>query len=780
MAAIGTVLNAGKAILDAAKTSNESSAESSATVDVNPFEETPMEIKRTEGDLGYDEEPVKEETPQEHIDEDPTANPMDVKEVADVEETERPELPKNEPLKPLGGGFSEIFSKEPGEASESSSDFFSDYLNEVENGVPVNYSSTKDTGSFSGSLNGAPAIGSEKQSNPAQPLKVPQDVDPFENFFGDALEEGGLLKQAEKAYDDDKDIDDKELPFVKNEQAAEDVEDVVQAVEEGSLDEKKAEEVLQKAVDGGKIDGDEIDFNSFLESVAEKDPKNKFSNELDKRFGNNSDAKKLAIESLRRKFADPNGVTDRKRLQEMIDQIDAMDSTDKFSYDTMNDLSQRALNFVEDRLPGSIGDKRDDLYREDPEHIRNFLGSKLRWLSDKVYPVPEDVAIEKLDKLPEEEREKLLQEVEDETLDTLYKDQFKQLDKADLGDEDISDAKKAKNRQELEQQNFDDESTLNSYKDLLNELKEEPAKEEELVSAGETNEAPKEEIPEETKKEPEKKGVLDTINDKLDETKDKWEKSPAKKLLDKGKDLAGKGVKLGSILYALFNPKSVSASSGETVAVNKYEDGKASTTSGGMGYGEGGPVEGTSSSGSAPSAGGSIASVGGNGYGTHKEQPVNTRVASRAGLGSIESKSQKGATSSGSSAPGSVRDTFNKILAQGAAYSPSKEGSHFESALGGGRIGSVSGSSGASLGQLPKEVQAKMQSEYEKIKQQVQADYKNWPKRGDLHVKEKGSISVRTENGKEIGVKLGTRRQTSLESIAQNAPEKLRIVEEVI
>jgi hypothetical protein len=354
------------------------------------------------------------------------------------------------------------------------------------------------------------------------------------------------------------------------------------------------------------------------------------------------------------------------------------------------------------------------------------------------------------------------------------------------------DAKNAENKRKLEQQNHE----LEYYKNPVNELKNEPVEEKIPQKAPlpapspSINEEPQEKektqaIPKpdqgknaaapETPKDEEKKGVLATINGKLDEANDKWEKSPVKNLLDKG-------LKLGSIIFALFNPKSVS--SGETIDLSPYEDEKATITSGGMGYDdEGSAVESTSSSGSAPSSGGAMSNISDTDYGTHMEQPVNTRVASQAGLGSIESKSQKGSTSSGSSGTpvkGSVKDTFNKILAQGAAYTPSREGSSFESALGGGRVGSSGGISGGSLGQLPKEVQAKMQSEYEKIKQKVQATYKSWPKKMDLHVKEKGSVSVRTENGKEIGVKFGTRRQVSLESVAKNAPEKLRIVEEVI
>lgn len=792
------VYEGGKLLLKAIKTDDGSSASSGETVDVNPFEENPMEIKRTEGDLGYDETPTQEEIPQAHIDEDQTANPMDVKEVADISETAKPQdtLPQSEPLKPLGGGggFSEIFSKDPDASSESFDDFFGNFLDEKENAPsqPVNYASTQGTSSSAGIPSGAPSIGSKGQSTPAQPLNVPKAANPFEEYqdiFDEFAkkEDEPLIQQAEKAYEDDKDIDDKELPFVEDDKAAEDVEDVVQAVEEGSLDEEKAEEVLQEAAaDDGKIEDDEIGFDSFLNSVEEGDPKYKFSKALDERFGDNFQAKNFALEVLRRKFTDPNGMTDRKTLKGMLDQMDAMDNSGK----NADEVAQKALDFVLSRLPGSLMDEREELYRDDPESIQKFLRSKLPWISDKVFPVSEEVALDRFGKLSDEEKEKLLNEIEDESLKAVDRDE-----KAKAKFEAKLDAKNAENKRKLEQQN----QKLEYYKNPKNEVENEPDGEKipqenvppspspspspsinEKPQAGSKPNQGKNATDPETPKDEEKKGVSATINGKLDETNDKWEKSPVKNLLDKG-------VKLGSILYALFNPKLVSASSGETVAVNPYEDEKASTTSGGMGYDEeSGSVESTSSSGSAPSSGGPMSNISDTDYGTHKEQSENTRVASQAGLSSMESKSQKGATSSGSTSSGetpvkgSVKEAFNKILAQGAAYSPSKEGSSFEAALGGGRVGSSGGISGSSLRQLPKETQAKMQSEYEKIKQKVQATYKSWPKKRDLHVKEKGSVSIRTENGKEIGVKFGTRRQVSLESVAQNAPEKLRIVEEVL
>lgn len=796
------VYEGGKLLLKAIKTDNEASAESSANVDVNQYGDTPMEIKRTEGDLGYDETPVQEETPQEHIDEDSTANPMEVKEVADVSATDKPQdtLPQSEPLKPLGGGFSEIFSKDPDDASESFDDFFGNFLDEKEkvSEQPVNYASTQDTGSSAGIPSGAPAIGSKEQSTPAQPLNVPKDANSFEEYqdiFDEfAKKDEPLIQQAEKAYEDDKDIDDKELPFVEDDKAAEDVEDVVQAVEEGSLDEEKAEDILQEAADDGKIEADEVGFDSFLKSVEEGDPNYKFSKALDERFGGNFQAKNFALEALKRKFTDPNGMTDRKRLQEMIDEIEGMDNSGKFNGTEIDDHSKAVLDFVESKLPGSLGDRKEDLYQDDYEKILKFAKSKLPWMSDKVYPVSEEVALDQFGKLSDDEKEKLLDEIEDESLKAVDRDEA-----AKAKFEAKLDAKNAKNKGKLEQQNQKLEYYKNPKNELENESEEEEAQQEAVPPApspsineepqekGETQVSPKTNqgknaAAPETPKDEEKKGVLATINGKLDEANDKWEKSPAKELLDKG-------VKLGSIIYSLFKPRSVSASasSGETVDANTYEAENASTTSGGMGFDEeNGSAESTSSSGSAPSSGGSISNISDTDYETHMEQPVNTRVASQAGSGSIESKSQKDATSSGSTGSsgtpvkGSVKEAFNKILAQGPAYAPSREGSNFESALGGGRVGSSGGVSGGSLGKLPKEVQAKMQSEYEKIKQKVQATYKSWPKKRDLHVKEKGSVSVRTEDGKEIGVKFGTRRTVSLESVAKNAPEKLRIVEEVL
>lgn len=556
---IVTIANVAKSALDLAKTENSAASSSENKVDLNRYEETPMEIKRTEGDLGYDEAPVQEETPQEHIDEDPTANPMEVKEVDDATETERPEsvVPTANDTENEADELNP-FAQQSGVASTSNETGLSNLAEVGKNIVAAGIDSahTSDSGNSVGTVSGAPAIRSN-ETGESNSLQIPITHSFSSMMEGDSPESKSLLEQAEEAYSNDKDIDAKELPFVENEQAAEDVEDLITNEE---IPEEEKEEILEQAVE------------------EEKDGK----------------------------------------IEE-------------------NDL-------------------QDDIAEE----------------------------------------------------------------------------------------------------------------------AGETNEESKEETSIETKKEPEKKGIAATINGKIEEAEKKWNNSEAKKLLDKG-------VKLGSIIYALMNPKSVSASSSETVAVNKYDDEKATTTSGGMGYGEEGTVESTSSTGSAPAQG----SISGTGNSSKKGETltnvVNSKVPTKAGLSKIENSTSKSASSSGSSTKGSMVDTFNKIIAGGINSSKTGGDSKFvDSGIAGGKVGSAGG--GGSFGklQINPEQQAKIDTVYDTIKQQVQAHYKQWDTKGDMHVKEKGSISVRTENGKDIGVKLGTRRVMSLETLAQKAPEKLGLVEQVI
>lgn len=556
MAAIGTVLNAGKAILDAAKTNNESSAESSATVDVNPFEETPMEIKRTDGDLGYDEDEKEEETPQEHIDEDPTANPMEVKEVADVEETERPES-VTPAANDTENEADEVnpFNQQSGEASTSNETSLSNLADVGKSIVSAGIDSahTADSGSIpTGSINGASAIGSN-ETGESNPLQIPVTHSFSSMMEPDSPESKSLLEQAEEAYEDDKDIDAKELPFVEDEQAAEDVEDLI--TNEEIPDEKK-EEILEQAVE------------------KEKDGKLKEN-------------------------------------------------------------------------------------------------------------------------------------------------------------------------------------------DLQDEIAEE---------AGESNEEPKEE----------KKDIAATINSKIEEAEDKWNNSEEKKLLDKGKDLAGKGVKLAQILYGFFGPpKSASASSGETVALNKYEDEKASTTSGGMGYGEEGTVESTSSHGSAPSSG-SIAGYSGskNGSKLSTSDRVNSKVSSTAGKGSIENKVASGSSSS-TSTSGSVRAAFENILKNGVKSGVTTGDSSFVDSGMKGAVGSVAKEEKSEPLRVAPQARPELKGNplLSEIHKEVAKDWKKWPERDGVHYKDKGSVAVFTEDGSNVLAKVGTRRVLPIEKLDS---KKLEIVEEVI
>lgn len=553
---IATIANVAKSALDLAKTENSAASSSENKVDLNRYEETPMEIKRTEGDLGYDEEKKEEETPQEHIDEDPTANPMDVKEVADVEETERPDsvLPTANDTENEVDAVNP-FNQQSGAASTSNETGLSNLADVGKSIVSAGIDSahTADSGSIpTGSVNGVSAI-SSSETGESNPLQIPATHAFSSMMEPDSPESKSLLEQAEEAYEDDKDIDAKELPFVSDEQAAEDVEDLI--TNEEIPDEKK-EEILERAVE------------------KEKDGK----------------------------------------LEE---------------------------------------------------------------------------------------------------------------------------------------------------NDLQDEIAEE---------AGESNEEPKEE----------KKGIAATINGKIEEAENKWNNSEEKKLLDKGKDLAGKGVKLAQILYGFFGPpKSASASSGETVALNKYEDEKASTTSGGMGYGEEGTVESTSSHGSAPSSG-SIA-----GYSGSKNESklstsdrVNSKVSTSAGKGSIENKVTSGSSSSASTS-GSVRAAFENILKNGVKSGVTTGDSSLVDSGMKGAVGSVAKEEKSEPLRVAPQTQPELKGNplLSEIHKEVAKDWKKWPERDGVHYKDKGSVAVFTEDGSNVLAKVGTRRVLPIEKLDS---KKLEIVEEVI
>lgn len=257
----------GKA-LDMAKTSSESSAENKT--DVKKYQETPMEIQKTEGDLGYDDiKPEQKEVPEQTVDND-GENPLP-SEVADVEQSERPKLPEDETTAKMFGlpdDFFTNFSKEGETASESSPLSLGSILETGKNfgANPVEYGNSGSDSVFSGGspIQGTASIGSSDDGASANPVVASQQVvaeEPKE-------EKESLLDMAKEAYESGKDIDDKELPYVESEQAAEDVEDLVQ---DESLSDEEKEKKLEEAVENEK-DGqlDEGDLNEEKENPVDK------------------------------------------------------------------------------------------------------------------------------------------------------------------------------------------------------------------------------------------------------------------------------------------------------------------------------------------------------------------------------------------------------------------------------------------------------------------------------------------------------------------------------
>lgn len=196
------------------------------------------------------------------------SNPRQVKDVPDLEPMQR-------------GAFSSVFETEPKSEPVYSSDDSPDEIptsssSETNNGdgpgTDTDIKATmKDTGSDSsgsfgsGLVMGSPnSVNSVNSVNSPGALAIPPSTQvPLE---GKAIEdkeevENPLLNEAQKAYDDDKDIDADELDYVKDEDAAEQVEDYVEAVDSGELDEDKAEEELEKAAEDGEVEKNELDMN---------------------------------------------------------------------------------------------------------------------------------------------------------------------------------------------------------------------------------------------------------------------------------------------------------------------------------------------------------------------------------------------------------------------------------------------------------------------------------------------------------------------------------------
>lgn len=195
------------------------------------------------------------------------SNPRQVTDVPDLEPMQR-------------GAFSSVFETEPKSESESvySSDDSPDETptsssSETNNGdgpgTGTDIKATmKDTGSDSsgsfgnGLVMGSPSsVNSVNSVNSSEALAIPPSAQIPQLNVNPEEVENPLLDEAQKAYEDDKDIDADELDYVKDEDAAEQVEDYVEAVDSGELDEDKAEEELEKAAEDGEVEKNELDMN---------------------------------------------------------------------------------------------------------------------------------------------------------------------------------------------------------------------------------------------------------------------------------------------------------------------------------------------------------------------------------------------------------------------------------------------------------------------------------------------------------------------------------------
>lgn len=294
MIPVGAIVNGAKTVLDAAKTANDSSAESS--IQKGNYKEDPMEIKRTEGDLGYDSEKQEaDEKPQ-------NADYMDQfkdTEMADISEA-NPEVNNVETTeaKGISGKLDNLFnlvgtaSMSEGENKAVSND--AEGRLDLDN-TPGGSTDSAYQGVHLGSAETAPVM-SSGSNIPNAPLNIPveetqQEEKPTEK---PTEEEKSPLEQAKEAVADNGDIDDKELPFTDTEQAAEDVEDLVQ--DETKSDEEK-EEILEKGLENdSEIDEGELEDKSAEEAgnteaapgeepTEEEDPKAKAKELLDKFLG---------------------------------------------------------------------------------------------------------------------------------------------------------------------------------------------------------------------------------------------------------------------------------------------------------------------------------------------------------------------------------------------------------------------------------------------------------------------------------------------------------------
>lgn len=191
------------------------------------------------------------------------SNPRQVTDVPDLDPIQR-------------GAFSSVFETEPKSETVYSSDESPDEIptsssSETNNGdgpgTDTDIKATmKDTGSdSSGSFGGGLVMGSPNSVNSVNEVSTPAlNIPPSTQVNQLPVKEeveNPLLTEAQEAYEDDKDIDADELDYTKDEEAAEQVEDYVEAVDSGELEEDKAEEELEKAAEDGEVEKNELDMN---------------------------------------------------------------------------------------------------------------------------------------------------------------------------------------------------------------------------------------------------------------------------------------------------------------------------------------------------------------------------------------------------------------------------------------------------------------------------------------------------------------------------------------
>lgn len=192
------------------------------------------------------------------------SNPRQVKDVPDLDPIQR-------------GAFSSVFETEPKSepvysSDESPEETPTSSSSETNNGDGPGTDSDikatmKDTGSdSSGSFGNGLVMGSPSSVNSVNEVSTPGALAIPPSTQVPQLQvkeevENPLLNEAQEAYDNDKDIDADELDYVKDEEAAEQVEDYVEAVDSGELEEDKAEEELEKAAEDGEVEKNELDMN---------------------------------------------------------------------------------------------------------------------------------------------------------------------------------------------------------------------------------------------------------------------------------------------------------------------------------------------------------------------------------------------------------------------------------------------------------------------------------------------------------------------------------------